>query len=310
MIVVLSGGTGTPKFLEGLRYVIPDEKINVIVNTADDFIWNGLYISPDLDTVVYLFANLLDTNKYWGVKNDTFNFLEQGKLLGLEKTWFNIGDKDLAIHILRTWLLKKGWKLHEITKYICKRLNVRANILPMSNDKVRTYVLTEIGELHIQEYIVLYKLKPEVYGIKFKGIEKAKPTPGLLNILKNAKLIIIGPSNPVNSIGPIVNIKEIRNCLRKLNIPKIIISPLVQDKPISGVADKFMKILGYESTPIGLYEMFKDFITGIVIDKKDQVYENELKKFGIDVLCTNIIMNTAEDKIRLAKEVIQKFLST
>ncbi|RLF19108.1 MAG: 2-phospho-L-lactate transferase, partial [Thermoprotei archaeon] len=168
-LVVLSGGTGTPKLIEGLRRILDDKEITVIVNVADNFWWNGLYVAPDVDTVLYLFANLLDTEKYWGIIGDTFNFLQQAKVYGIEMDWFNIGDKDLAVHLVRTMLLKKGYTLTQVTKYLAKRLDISAHILPATDDHIETYVLTNLGNLHIQEFLVKYRFQPEVYGITFPG---------------------------------------------------------------------------------------------------------------------------------------------
>ncbi len=305
MITVLSAGTGTPKFLIGLRKVVPDEEITVVVNTADDFVWNGLYVSPDLDTVTYLFADMLDTSRFWGVRGDTFNFLEQCKALGMRRLWFKIGDRDLATHVLRTYLMRRGFRLHEVTKYICSKLNVRANVMPMTNDRVRTYVLTDRGPLHIQEFVVKHRMRLEVYGITFKNLGKARPVPGI-EVVRRSKAVIIGPSNPVNGIGPILGVRGIREMIRELKVPKVLISPLVEDRPVSGVADKFMRILGYEPSILGLYEMFKDLITHIVIDVRDRKYVEVLRERNVEVIVTNIVMRSEDDSQRLAEDVLRE----
>ncbi len=307
-LVVLSGGTGTPKLLEGLEVIVGQERLNVIVNTADDFWYYGLYISPDIDTVIYLFSNLLDKNKYWGIRDDTFNAFEMLKLYGMPG-WFHLGDRDLAMHIFRTYLLRKGYTLTAVTKYICKRLGVKANVLPMSDDHVETYVLTDIGELHIQEYLVKYRFKPKVYGITFPGIEKASATIDVLKALDEGDAIVLGPSNPINSIGPILNVKNVRSKIKERkekDIPVIAISPIIGTKALSGPAHIFMKALGYEPTPYGIAEIYSDIISDIIIHKTDEKYANIIRrKLGIEVHLENIIMKDLDDKIRLAKKVLE-----
>jgi len=306
MITILSGGRGTPKLIEGLRRLIDDSKMTVIVNTADDFWWNDLYISPDLDTVVYLFSNLLDTSKYWGVKNDTFNFLNQARKYGIHWDWFNIGDKDLAMHIIRTNMLRRGYNLTEITKYICKKLGIKAKIYPMSNDKVDTYVYTDIGKIHIQEFLVKYKADLKVEGIVFEGLDDARPPSEVINSIVNSKLILIGPSNPINSIGPIININEIKSSIAKSNAIRIAVSPIISGRPVSGPADKFMRACGYEPSPIGLAEVYRGLIDVLVIDNLDKRYADILSnRYNISTYTTNILMNTDDDKLRLAAEILK-----
>jgi len=305
MITLLSGGTGTPKLIEGLRHVVKDEELTVIVNTADDVWWNGLYISPDVDTILYLFANIIDTDKYWGIRGDTFYALNQLSKYSAEWTWFSIGDRDLATHIIRTYLLKKGYKLHEIVKYLSEKMHVKATILPMSNDRVETIVKTNKGTMNIQEYLVRFKAEPEVYEIKFPGLEKAKPTPGVIEAIERADMLIIGPSNPVNSIGPIISLKGVKEKLTRLKAPIIAVSPIVSGKPVSGPADKFMRALGYEPSPIGIVEIYKEFLDGIVIDVVDRnLAEVIMDKYKVKVKVANTIMVTLKDKVKLAEEVL------
>lgn len=305
MITLLSGGTGTPKLIEGLRRVVKDEELTVIVNTADDIWWNGLYISPDIDTILYLFAGVLDTDKYWGIRGDTFHALSQLSEYGAEWTWFSIGDRDLAIHIIRTYLLKKGYRLHEIVKYLSEKMHVKATILPMSNDRVETIVKTDKGTMNIQEYLVKFKAEPEVYEIKFPGLEKAKPAPGVIEAIERADVLIIGPSNPINSISPIINLREVKDKLIKLKAPIIAVSPIISGKPVSGPADKFMRALGYEPSPIGLVEIYKEFLDGVIIDVVDKdLAKIIMDRYEVKVKVANIIMTTLKDKVKLAEEVL------
>jgi LPPG:FO 2-phospho-L-lactate transferase len=306
MITVLSGGRGTPKLLMGLRRVLGDSRLIVIVNTADDIWWNGLYVSPDLDTVIYLFANILDTNRFWGVKGDTFHFLTQAKRYGIDWPWFNIGDRDLAMHVTRTFLMNKGYTLSKVTKYITSKLGIESMILPATDDKIDTYVTTSLGKLHIQEYLVKHRAKLDVSRIEFIGLGAAKAAPNVCDAIESSDLIIIGPSNPINSIGPIIHIKEIKEALRNISNPILAVSPIKAGRPYSGPADKFMKAEGFEPSPIGLAELYKDHIDYLIIDAADSNYASEINRsFDIDVCVTDISINNLDDSIRLAKEIFK-----
>ncbi len=307
MIVFLSGGTGTPKLIEGFREIVSDNEIAVIVNTADDIYWNGLYVSPDLDTIIYLFADFLDKEKYWGLKSDTFNFLSQARKYGLEKTWFNIGDKDLAIHVIRTHLLNKGLSLTDFTKYITKKLGIKAHIYPMCNEHVETFVETVDGRvLNVQEYLVKYRFEPRVRRVFFKGIERAKATQEILQTILKAKVIIIGPSNPINSIGPILKVKGILQALKEAKAPVIAVSPIIGNKPVSGPADKFMRAHGFEPTPLGVAKYYKEIIDGLVIDIADKDIKPIIEdKFKIKVITAKTLMATLKDKVELARKIME-----
>ncbi len=311
MVVFLSGGTGTPKLIEGFRHIVSDEEITVIVNTSDDIYWNGLYVSPDLDTIVYLFAGFLDTEKYWGIRNDTFNFLEQAKIYGLEKTWFNIGDRDLAIHVLRTYLMNKGLTLTEVTKYISRKLGIKARIYPMCNEHVETFVeLLDGRVLNIQEYLVKYRFEPEVKRVFFRGLERAKAEKETLKAILDSELIIIGPSNPINSIGPILSVKGVKEALKEAKAPIIAVSPIISNRPISGPADKFMKAYGLDPSPLGIAKFYKGLIDGLVIDIADEALRLIIeKKFKIRVHVAKTVMESLSDKVALAREIM-KFART
>lgn len=306
MITILSGGRGTPKLIEGIRSVVDDSKLTIIVNTADDIWWNGLYISPDVDTILYLFSGLLDTEKYWGVKGDTFNFLNMAKKYDIEMPWFNIGDKDLAIHIVRTYFIYKGYKLNDIISYLSSKLGIKAKIFPATNDKIDTYVTIPSGKINIQEYLVKFKAEPEVLKIEFSGLDGAKPAPGVINSILNSKLIVIGPSNPINSIGPIIWIKDIYNALLTANAVKIGVSPIKGSSPFSGPADKFMRAMGYESSPLGLAQIYSDLLDYLIIDYADEKYKELIfKTHNIYVVTANISLDTMEEKISLARKILE-----
>ena len=303
MITTLAGGVGAARFLQGLIRVVPPEEIVTIVNTGDDIEFYGLHISPDVDIVTYTIAGIVDEGKGWGIRGDTFNCLNMLRKYGYE-TWFMLGDKDLATHIHRTLLLKKGLKLSEVTEKIRKALGVKVKIIPMTNDKVQTKIITNVGEMHFQEYLVKRKAQDPVLDVKFEGIEKAKPSPGVIESILNADGIIICPSNPIVSIGPIISIKGVKEALSKAKAKIVAISPIVGGAPIKGPADKLMKGLGIEVSALGVAKIYKDFLDIFIIDSVDENLKSEIESLGIKVHVTNTIMKTLEDKIKLAKETL------
>lgn len=307
-VAVLSGGTGTPKVIEGLEKVIGQDKLSIIVNTSDDFWFYGLYISPDVDTVTYLLSGLLDTDRYWGVRNDTFRCLSAlGRYGAFE--WFKVGDVDMATHIFRTYLLRRGYTLTGVTKYLSGRLGVKAEVLPMSDDHVETYVLTDEGELHIQEYLVKRRCEPKVFDIRFEGLSEAKATKDVLRALEKCDLILLGPSNPINSIGPILSVRGVRDGVkraRERGVPVIAISPIIGNKPVSGPAHIFMEVMGFEPSPLGIAEMYSDVASALILNVSDAGYSGLIRsRYGMEVYTTNILMNSLEDKVRLAEFVLK-----
>ena len=303
MITTLAGGVGAARFLQGLVRVVPPEEIVAIVNTADDIEFYGLHISPDVDIVTYTLAGIVDQEKGWGIHEDTFNCLEMLRQYGYD-TWFMLGDKDLATHIHRTILLKKGLKLSEVTENIRKALGVKVKIIPMTNDKVQTKIVTNVGEMHFQEYLVKRKAQDPVLDVKFEGIEKAEPAPGVIESILNADGIIICPSNPIVSIGPILSVKGVKEAIKKTEAKIVAISPIVGGAPIKGPADKLMRGLGIEVSAVGVAKVYKDIIDVLIIDNVDKDLKSRIEELGIKVYITNTIMRTLENKIKLAKEAL------
>ncbi|MEM4587599.1 MAG: 2-phospho-L-lactate transferase [Candidatus Jordarchaeales archaeon] len=303
MIALLTGGTGGLKLLKGFLKVLPQEDISVIVNTGDDIELHGLYISPDLDSAVYLVAGILDEEKFWGIKGDTFNCLEMMHRYGLP-TWFALGDRDLATHIWRTHLLRCGLQLSEVVKIMCDKLDVRVRILPMTNDKVQTYINTNLGVLSLQEFWVKYKGQPEVFGVEYRGAEKARPPREVIDVLKGAEAVIIGPSNPVTSIAPILSIKEIRETIRRVRCRKIAVSPIVGGKAVSGPAAKLMRSLGVEVSPLGVAQFYKDVAEILVFDRVDSSLVDKVRSIGVIPYVTDTLMNDERDMQRLASEIM------
>ncbi|MHA1608185.1 MAG: 2-phospho-L-lactate transferase [Candidatus Freyarchaeota archaeon] len=304
LISLLTGGTGGLKLLEGFLEILPQDEIAIIVNTGDDIEFHGLHISPDLDSTVYLIAGLLDKEKFWGIKGDTFNCLEMMEKYGLE-TWFSLGDRDLATHILRTFLLRKGMALSTITKLICKQLGVKARVLPMSDDRVQTYIRTDLGVISFQEFWVKHRGEPDVFGIEYRGAEKANPPPEVIETLTSSDAIIFGPSNPITSIGPILAVRGIKDTIKRLNCKKIAVSPIVGGQAVSGPAAKLMRGLKMEVSPFGVALFYKNLIDTLVFDKRDALLKKAVNSIGIATYITDTLMVTREDTIRLASEIME-----
>jgi len=251
MITTLGGGVGAAKFLEGLSSIIADEPLKVVVNTADDIFLNGLKISPDVDTIIYRLSGNVDVKKGWGLDGDTFNCLDAHKRFGLE-SWFNLGDRDIATHLFRTYLHNLGHSATEITSKIAQAYGLKRNItiLPMTDQHVETWIKTDIGEIHFQEYLVKHRMSPRVEDVIIKGSGEAKPAPGIIDSIRESAVIVICPSNPIISIGPILKIEGIGEALSQSEGKKIAVSPLIGGKPLRGPADKLMKLLDLRSVPL------------------------------------------------------------
>jgi len=303
MIAVLTGGTGGAKFVEGLRQVAPAEDMTFIVNTGDDLEWWGLYLSPDLDSITYALAGLLSRERGWGVKGDTFYCLQaMGELA--EPIWFHVGDRDLAIHLLRSRLLAQGKSLSEVTTQICGKLGVQARILPMSDSRVETRVMTPSGELSFQEYFVQRWYQDPVTSVRFVGASEAAPAPGVVQALLSASAVIIAPSNPVTSIGPILAVPGIRAALRETQAEVAAVSPIIGNAAISGPAGVLMAGQGLPVSIAGIAEAYEDFVDILIADLRDQSAASKVERSGRRVHCTNILMKTAEDRAKLARTVL------
>ena len=303
MITALAGGVGASKLLKGLVKISNEEELNIIVNTGDDIELHGLYISPDLDIVMYTLAGLVDVKKGWGIKKDNFDCLEMLGKYGLE-TWFKLGNKDLATHIYRTCLLKSGLKLSDVTMKLCRSLGLKVNIFPMSDDRIKTMIDTEEGTMHFEEYLVKRFSQDKVLDVKFEGAEKSSPAKGVIDSILKSDIIILCPSNPIVSIGPILSVPGIRDALKNTKARVIGVSPIVDGGTIKGPADKLMRGLGLEVSPYGVAFLYRDFLDYFIIDTLDDTKKNQIESLGIKVVSTNTIMNRFMDKVRLAKEVL------
>jgi LPPG:FO 2-phospho-L-lactate transferase len=303
MIVALSGGTGGAKLVEGLAAEIDPAELTVICNTGDDAIVHGLYVSPDIDTITYTLAGLSDPGKGWGIAGDTFAVLEQLRRLGNE-AWFNLGDKDLATHITRTRLLKEGGKLSAITERMRRVLGVQSTILPMSDDRVETCVTTAQGEISFQEYFVKERWSREVSAVRFAGAENSQPAPGVITAILNAQAIVVCPSNPITSIGPILAVPGMRSALAKSAAAIVGVSPTIGGSAISGPAHKLMSASGVKASARGVAECYRDFLDTLIIADEDRQLISEIQQLKIRAVTADIRMSDLAHKRRLAREVL------
>jgi len=303
MLVVLTGGTGGAKLVRGLSQELDPSELTIVGNTADDFVLHGLHISPDLDTIMYTLAGMADTSKGWGVQGDTFTVLAQLKKLGAE-TWFKLGDQDLATHITRTRLLRQELKLSEVTDRLKNALGVRATIIPMTDGAVETRVETRQGEISFQEYFVKHRWRLEVKKILYAGIESSKPAPGVMEAIRDASGIIICPSNPVTSIGPILAVPGMKDAIKNAAAAVIGVSPIIGDSAISGPAHKLMAAQGWEPSAFGVAKVYSDFVDTLLIDSADEMLREKIQSLGIKVVATPIRIDSNSEKRRLAREVL------
>ena len=303
MIVVLTGGTGGAKFVDGLRQVAAAQELTFVVNTGDDLQWWGLYVSPDLDSITYALSGLLSRERGWGVKGDTFFCLQaMGELA--EPTWFHVGDRDLAVHLLRSKMLAEGKTLTVATTEICARLGVQARILPMSDSRVETRVDTPVGELSFQEYFVQRWYQDPVKAVRFAGATEAEPAPGVVEAIMSASAVIVAPSNPITSIGPILSVPGIREALQKTEATVAAVSPIVGGAAVSGPAGILMAAQGLPVSIAGVARAYEDFLDILIADLRDAEAARQFTRPGPRVHCTNTIMRTAEDKAKLARTVL------
>jgi len=303
VITVLTGGTGGAKFVDGLRQVVPPEQMTLIVNTGDDLLWWGLYVSPDIDSITYVLSGLLSRERGWGVKGDTFFCLQHMGQLG-QPIWFHTGDRDLAVHILRSKLLAEGKTLSEVTAEICDKLGVKARILPMSNSRVETRVGTPIGELSFEEYFVQRWYQDPVESIRFAGAADAEPAPGVIEAILSADVVVLAPSNPITSIGPILAVPGLRDALQKTKGRIAAVSPIVGGEAVAGPAGILMTSQGLPVSIAGVAEAYHDFLDLLVVDVRDAQAAEELRQTGVRVHVAKTIMQTSEDKANLASELL------
>jgi len=300
---VLAGGTGAAKFLRGLVQVVPEEQVHVIVNVGDDTdVW-GLHISPDIDSITYALAGKLDTLRGWGLVNETFRCLKTIEAFGMPG-WFRLGDQDLATHLTRTCLMRSGLSLSETVQRMSKAMGIKARVLPVTDEPVRTKIETPNGTLGFQEFFVREQWKPEVRSVSFAGAAEAHASRFVLDSIRDAQLVVVAPSNPITSIGPILALHDVRDALRCTRAEVVAISPLIGNKAISGPAAKLMEACGYEVSPSGVARCYHDFLDNIVIDVHDGAFASSIRYETIGVRVTNILMPDDEAATKLAEFVV------
>jgi len=304
MITVLAGGVGAAKFLHGLIDVIDPASVTIIGNTADDEEFLGLHVSPDLDTVVYTLADVVHPEQGWGLADETFSVLEQARRLG-EDAWFLLGDKDIATHLLRTRLLRDGHSLSEATERIARAFGLRCRLLPMSDDRVRTIVTTDAGEISFQEYFVRRRQQDEVRALRFDHAEGARPAPGVLDAIAEAEAVIVAPSNPLVSIGPILAVPGMRQALVETKAPVVAVSPIVGGQALKGPADKMLASLGHEVSATGVARLYADFLDVLVLDEQDAALAPEVESLGVRAAVTDTIMRDAAARRALAEATLR-----
>lgn len=304
MIAVLAGGVGAARFLEGLVPVLPPEEIVVISNTGDDLEIYGLHVSPDIDIVIYTLAGVVDPERGWGIAGDTFSCLEALGRFGHE-IWFNLGDRDLATHIHRTLLLHCGATLSEATAAIVNAFGLKVRLLPMSDAPVRTRIRTPSGWLPFQEYFVKRRAEDEVLEVRYDGAETAQAAPGVLESLLTADAVLLAPSNPIVSIGPILALPGIRERLRSRRSQVVAVSPIVGGTTIKGPADRMLRGLGHEVSAVGVAKLYRDIVGTFVLDAVDAALAPAVDALDMRAVVTNTIMHDRLSKAALARTVLQ-----
>ena len=304
MITILAGGSGSVKMVRGFASQRTD--INVVTNVGDNYWLYGMYICPDIDTITYGLADLLDHDKGWGIKKDTFGFLRQMEIFG-EETWFRIGDRDTATHLTRTNMLKNGKSLSYITKWMCEKLSIEIKIVPVTDNTIETRIITDRGDLHLQEFWVKHRGLDEVKGIEYQGAEKVRPNPDAMNAIHDSSLIVIAPGNPLTSIGPMLAIKGIRKELAKKKNKVVAISPIIGNSAISGPTGKYMEAAGIEVSALGVAKMYADVCSNIIIDTKDHMQTKKIESLNINVHETKIRMTNKQSEDALAASILKQF---
>lgn len=303
MITTFGGGVGAGKFLEGLYSQNYLKELNIIVNTADDIDIYDVRVSPDVDSILYWLSGKVDRKKGWGIKGDTFNHLNKRNS---NDSWFNLGDLDLAENLKKKLLISKGLNLQQVVDKQRKRLKIKnANIFPMCNEEVETFITTRRKKIHFQEYLIKYKMKPRIEKVTFKNIKKSNPSKGILEKIKRSKLIIFCPSNPIISIGPILSVPGIRKAVKESRAIKVAISPIVGDKAFKGPVLNFMKAKSLSPSVLGVASFYKDLVDYLMIDNEDKKYENKIRSLGLVPIFKDIRMIKKTVSINMAKSILE-----
>jgi LPPG:FO 2-phospho-L-lactate transferase len=302
-IAALAGGVGGSKLQLGLARVMNARDLTIIANTGDDLTHQGLEDSPDLDIITYTLAGMVNPKTGWGIRGDTFSLLARLAAFGAP-AWFHLGDADLATHIYRTARLRAGDTLTQVTAAICATLRVKPKILPMSDAPVRTMVATSRGTLAFQEYFVKYRTKPVVRGLEFTGAKTARPAPGVLRALRDAEGIVICPSNPLISVGPILAVPGIRQALEQRRNRVVAVSPIVAGRSLKGPSDRMLRQMGHEASALGVAKIYQRICGTMIIDRADEARAPAIQTLGMRVICAPTVMRSLRDKTQLARHVL------
>jgi LPPG:FO 2-phospho-L-lactate transferase len=308
MLAALAGGVGAARFLRGLVRVVPPEEVVAIVNTADDDVFHGLYVSPDLDSVTYTLAGAEHPEQGWGLAGETFAAIDAMERYGVP-TWFRLGDRDLATHLYRTELLRSGATLSEATERITRSWGLGSRLLPMSDDPVSTRITVRSAEgatieLRMQEWFVRDRTVPPVVSVRFEGADDAEPAPGVLDTLEHADTVLICPSNPVISIGPILAVPGVREILRRRRARVVAVSPIIAGAPVKGPADRLMQPLGIEVSCVGVARTYADICATLVIDAGDAARAAEVDALGVRAVVAETLMTDARVAAALARHTL------
>lgn len=302
-VTVLAGGVGAARFLEGLLQVMPAERLTVISNVGDDEEFFGLHVSPDIDTVIYTLAGVIDPEHGWGLAGESYALLDAIRRFGYE-TWFTLGDRDLATHVFRTQLLRDGATLSEATRRIAEAFGLGFRLLPVTDDRVRTIVETDAGALAFQEYFVKRRTEDDVRDVRFDGADSARPAPGVLEAIASAAAVIVAPSNPVVSIAPILAVPGVRAALRASGARVAAVSPIIAGKTVKGPADRMMATLGMTATAVGVAEAYRDFLDVLVVDDEDAALAPAVEATGVRAVVAQTVMRGPPEKRALAEAVL------
>jgi LPPG:FO 2-phospho-L-lactate transferase len=304
-VLALAGGVGGAKLALGLVRVLPPGTLTIVVNTGDDETFYGLHVSPDLDTVMYTLAGVVNERSGWGLRCDSSHVLEALRRLGGE-TWFRLGDQDLATHLRRTQLLHDGHTLTCVTRYLCERFGVHHAVVPMSDDPVRTTVETEEGTMAFQEYFVKHRCAPRGRALRFEGAPSASPSPAFVEAAKRARSVVLCPSNPFLSVAPILAVPGVRAMLAGVPGPRIAISPIIRGQAVKGPAAKlFEELTGEPASCVAVARFYRNLCTHFVMDTEDEAHRTEVEALGYHVVATQTLMTTEGEKVALARRVCQ-----
>ncbi|MCE2510975.1 MAG: 2-phospho-L-lactate transferase [Acidimicrobiia bacterium] len=304
MITVLAGGVGAARYLAGQLLVTPDTDVTAVVNVADDVELHGLHISPDIDTIIYTLSGAIDTGRGWGLADETWNALDELRALGLD-AWFNLGDRDIGTHLFRTTLLREGLSLSDVTARLASARGLRCRVLPVSDQPIETRVtLASGGEIGFQEYFVRLAHGVAISRVRFAGVDEAHPAPAVLDAIAAADVVVIAPSNPVVSIGPVLAVDGVTEALAARRERNVAVSPIVAGAALKGPADRMLRELGEESSVVGVARRYREVIAALVIDEADADLASAVAATGVRPVVAPTIMSSPEAAAELARRTV------